>query len=137
MLDTPVVMGVNAPHAHQRIIRQLSQGLGFLFDTGKINLEPLPEAMIDEGTTSATPDVILFDNVTSKSIVVIEIAAAGVKKDIRKILQLMDEYEEVIEGFVYDYRDRRWRKCRNNVGEVTENPSFCDSIGYDLDHFLQ
>ena len=137
MLETPVVMGVNAPHAHQRIIRQLSQGLGLLYDAGSILLEPLPEAMIDEGSTSATPDIILFDNVTRKSIVVIEVAAAGVKRDIRKILQLMDEYEEVIEGFVYDYRERRWKKCINSIGEVFDRPSFCESIGYDLNEFVK
>jgi Uma2 family endonuclease len=137
MLETPVVMGVNAPHAHQRVIRRLAQGLGLLFDSGQINLEPLPEAMIDEGETSATPDIILFNNATRKSVVIIEVAAAGVKKDLRKIMELMDEYEEVKEGFVYDYRDNRWRKCKSYEGEILENPSFCDTIGYDLNEFVR
>ena len=47
---------VNAPMDHQRVISQLTVGLGKLYYYDKvISLEPLPETMIDEGRTTPTP----------------------------------------------------------------------------------
>jgi hypothetical protein len=49
----------------------------------------------------------------------------------------MNYQNEVPEGFVYDCPKKTWRKYKLGVGEVMDNASFCDTIGYDLDHFLQ
>jgi hypothetical protein len=44
---------------------------------------------------------------------------------------------EIEEGFVYNYEKNIWLKYKNGSGEITNNPSFCDSIGYDLNEFLK
>jgi Uma2 family endonuclease len=130
-------MGVNAPISHQRIISKLVAGLGHLYYTlGQIPFEPLPEVMIDESQTSPTPDVVLYDNESGKNVVIIEIASAsGAKKDFEKVIQLMHDYE-VPEGFVYNYIIKEWRKYSLKDGEVKDNPSFCNAIGYDLKQFI-
>lgn len=135
MLDIQV-MGTNAPKEHQRIIRKITTGLDNLYLSGKITYEPFPETMIDSSVTSATPDVLLYDNLMRRNIIIIEIAADGWRKDFRKVAELVEDYE-VNEGFVYNYENKRWLKYTRNIGEITENPSFCDSIGYDLNDFLK
>jgi hypothetical protein len=47
----------------------------------------------------------------------------------------MHDYS-VDEGFVFNYSAGTWRKYRLDVGEVTQNPSFSDIIGLDLNEFL-
>ena len=138
MLDIPVIyMGVNAPREHQRIITRLSANLYWLFTKGEILFEPLVEAMINESESSPTPDVMLLDNVLDELKVIIEITSTtGVKKDFNKIATLMLDYD-IEEGFTYDYKKFRWRKYKNGVGEIIENPSFCDTIGYDLNDFVK
>lgn len=137
MFEPQIVMGVNAPKSHQRIITQLITGLGHLyFRLGDIPYEPFSEAMIDESQTSPTPDVLLYDPINRKNVVIIEVSSAvGAKKDYEKVKELMHDYD-VQEGFVYDYQNKFWKKYDLNKGEVTINPSFCDTIGYDLDEFL-
>ena len=138
MLDIPVIyMGVNAPREHQRIITRLSAHLYWLFTKGEILFEPLVEAMINESESSPTPDVMLLDNVLDELKVIIEITSTtGVKKDFNKIATLMLDYD-VEEGFTYDYKKFSWRKYKNGVGEIIDNPSFCDTIGYDLNDFVK
>ena len=135
MLDVQI-MGTNAPKEHQRIIRKLTTGLDNLYISGQINYEPFPETMIDASVTSATPDILLYDNVLHRNVIIIEIAADGWRKDFRKVIELVNDYE-VSEGFVYNYINKRWLKYNGTTGEVLENPSFCDSIGYDLNDFLK
>lgn len=66
--------GVNAPMDHQRVMSQLNVGLGKLYYYDKtIGLEPLPETMIDEGQTSPTPDLVLYNPVTDLIQIIIEI----------------------------------------------------------------
>ena len=58
ILYHPVIMGVNAPKEHQRVIGKLMTALGQLFYNEKaIPFEPFSETMIDEGKTLpfATP----------------------------------------------------------------------------------
>lgn len=135
MLDVPV-MGVNAPKEHQRVIAKLTARLYSLFETGQIEYEPFPEVMIDESKTSPTPDVLLYDNEQFKNVVIIEIAAAGFRKDFEKIISLVNEYD-VAEGFAYNYLSNEWRKYSREKGEEINQPSFCDSIGYDLNQLIQ
>ena len=129
-------MGVNAPKEHQRVITRLTARFFHLYETGQIPYEPFPEVMIDESQTSPTPDVLLYDNATFRNMVIIEVAAAGVRKDFEKTANLVNQYE-VPEGFVYNYQKKVWRKYKLGVGEVLENPSFCDTIGYDLNEFVR
>ena len=138
MLDYPVqFMGVNAPKEHQRMIRKITTGLDILYVAGQIKFEPFPETMISEGSSSPTPDVLLYDNITRSNIVLIEITTGdSLKKDFKKISNLIEEYE-IEEGFVYEYQRKIWRKYKLGIGEVTENPSFCDAIGYDLNNFVK
>ena len=138
MLDNTIYMGVNAPKPHQRVIGKLMTELGHLFyREGKISFEPFTETMIDEGKTSPTPDVLLFDNRTGQNKVLIEVStSAGARKDFEKLVELMKDYD-VAEGFVYNYHNKTWRKYRLDTGEVSERPSFCETIGYDLDEFVR
>jgi Uma2 family endonuclease len=138
MIDNTLYMGVNAPRPHQRVISKLMTALGSLFyKEGKIRYEPFPEMMIDEGKTSPTPDVLLYDNETGLNQVIVEVSStAAAKKDFEKVIELVRDYE-VKEGFVYDYNKRIWRKYQAGIGEVKERPSFCDAIGYDLNDFVK
>ena len=137
MLDIHVYMGVNAPREHQRVITKLSAQLYWLFTKGDIAFEPLVEAMINESESSPTPDVMLLDNVLDQIKVIVEVTSTGgVKKDFNKIAELMLDYE-IEEGFTYDYKKFLWRKYKNGVGEIFDNPSFCDTIGYDLNDFVK
>ncbi len=93
--------------------------------------------MINESESSPTSDVMLLDNVLDELKVIIEIiSTTGVKKDFNKIATLMLDYD-IEEGFTYDYKKFSWRKYKNGVGEVIENPSFCDAIEYDLNDFVK
>ncbi len=137
MIDNTIYMGVNAPRPHQRVIGKLMTALGNLFYLeGKIPYEPFPEMMVDEGKTSPTPDISLYDNQQAQNVVILEISTSvGMKSDFEKIVQLMHTYD-VQEGFVYDYVKKKWRKYKLGIGEITDQPSFCESIGYDLNTFV-
>ncbi len=138
MIDYTVSMGTTGPKSHQRVIGKLMTALGHLFyREGIIRFEPFTETMIDESKTSPTPDVLLFDNEHGLNMVIIEVSGTtGAKKDFEKLVELMHDYD-VPEGFVYIYPTGKWRKYTLPKGEVTENPSFCDTIGFDLNEFLQ
>ena len=138
MLDHPVIMGVNAPKEHQRVIGKLMTALGQLYYNEKaIPFEPFSETMIDEGKTSPTPDILLFDNHNGSNKVIIEVATStGARRDFDKLIELVREYQ-IPEGFVYNYHDKSWRKYTLSEGEVVGNPSYCDAIGYDMNLFLR
>ncbi len=137
MTENTIIMGVNAPKIHQRIIGQLMMRLGMLYYIDKtISFEPLPETMIDESQTSPTPDILLFDNERKLNQVIIEISGnTGARRDFEKIKQLMIEYN-VPEGFVYNYDSKQWRKYSLENGEDQQNPSFSQSIGLDFNTLL-
>ncbi|HFA47473.1 MAG TPA: Uma2 family endonuclease [Bacteroidetes bacterium] len=138
MLDNTIYVRANAPKPHQRIIGKLMMQFGILFyNLKKIPFEPFPETMIDESKTSPTPDILLFDNKQKQNKVIIEISGnTGAKRDFEKVKNLVEEYG-VPEGFVYNYDLKQWRKYRLEEGEDTDNPSFSDVIGYDLDRLLK
>lgn len=129
------VMGINAPRTHQRVIMRLAAELFYLYDKQKvINLEPLPEAMIDEDSSSPVPDIMLVDNEHAETPVIIEITRTGsVKNDLKKLIALIEESDYGIrEGFVYDYKLNKWHKYKRGEGVTSQNPSFCDAINIDL-----
>ncbi len=128
-------MGTNAPKPHQRIISRLLGHLSYrYYIEGSLQLEPLPETMLDESQTSATPDIILYDNVLEQTPAIIEITHTnGVLNDLKKVRRLIDETEYGIqEGFVYDYKRNEWHKYRRGVGDILDKPSFCEAINMDL-----
>lgn len=128
-------MGINAPKEHQRIISKLTTGLGILFyHEGSIDLEPLPETMIDEGQTSPVPDVSLYNNITYQTPVIIEVCHPnGVKNDFKKVQRLINEFDYgTIEAFVYDYVNNAWQKYSKEHGVHTERSSYSDVLKLDL-----
>jgi hypothetical protein len=133
-LEEALIMGTNAPKSHQRVIAKLTTRLTVAFEQGAIALEPLPETMLDEGQTSPTPDIILYDNVLSTTPVIVEITHTdGVRKDVFKIQQLIDQgFYGIVEGFVYDYKRNQWYKYALGRGLITDAPSFCEAIQLDL-----
>lgn len=133
-LEEALLMGTNAPKQHQRVIARLTTRLTNRYEAGVITLEALPETMLDEGQTSPTPDIILYDNVLSTTPVIIEITHTdGVKKDLIKVRKLIDEsYYGIQEGFVYDYKRNEWHKYHRDKGDITDQPSFCEAINLDL-----
>ena len=136
MNDNLIFIKKNAPRLHQAIITKLIYGLTDLYKNRKTKFFAYPETMIDESETSPVPDVMLIDPDTGLSHVIIEIThTQGVKKDIKKLQELMQNYG-VGEGFVYNYKQKQWYKCRLDLEGVAENISFCDTINYDLDELL-
>lgn len=132
--EEALLMGVNAPKQHQRVIRRIIANLDRLFEHGDITVEPFPETMLNEGESSPVPDILLYDNVVSETPVIIEINhAAGVKNDLKKLRTLIEETEYGIqEGFVYDYKRNQWHKYKRGVGDIFDQPSFCETINLDL-----
>ncbi len=47
----------------------------------------------------------------------------------------MNDYD-VNEGFVYNYKQKKWFKFTLNEGEIVQNASFCGAVLYDLNVFL-
>lgn len=137
MNDNQIIfMGVNAPRIHQAIIGRLIYWLTDLYIKNQTELIAYPEAMIDESMTSPVPDVMLVNHDTDLTEVIIEIAhTQGVPKEIEKVRNLMQVYR-VAEGFVYDYKQKRWHKLRLDNPEALEASSFCDAIGRDLGGFV-
>ncbi|RRA99966.1 hypothetical protein [Larkinella rosea] len=131
--------GVWAPVDHQRVIAKLTMGLGVLFHREKtIHLEPLPETMLDEGKVSLVPDILLRDNETAQTPIIIEICHTnGLKADLHKVIQLIDDgFYGILEGFIYDYRTYQWLRYRKGDGSLTENSSFSEILQLDLNSFL-
>jgi Uma2 family endonuclease len=134
-LEEASIMGIHAPRTHQRVIMRLAAELFYLYDKQKtISLEPLPETMIDEDGSSPVPDIMLLDNEREEVPVIIEITrTSSVKNDLKKVIALIEDSDYgVREGFVYDYKRSQWHKYKRGVGDVTEQPSFCEAINLDL-----
>lgn len=128
-------MAVYGPKDHQRIIAKLTTRLGTLYyDAKSIALEPLPETMLNEAEASPTPDVILFDNQALITPIIIEIChTVGLKKDINKVIRLIDEDEYgILEGFVYDYKAANWLRYRKGDAGLLTQTSFSEVLNLDL-----
>lgn len=131
--------GIWAPIDHQRIISLLTMGLGVLYHREKaISLEPLPETMLDEGKASQVPDISLRDNSMAQTPIIIEVCHTnGLKGDLRKVIQLIDEdIYGIREGFVYDYRTGQWLRYGFGNGGLTTESSFSEILKLDLSQFL-
>lgn len=132
-------MGVYGPKAHQRVISKLNSGLGPLFyREHTIQLEPLPETMLNDGEASPVPDLILYDNDARTTPVIIEVCHSdGLRKDLKKVVSLLeaDDYG-VREGFVYDYIAGQWYRYSKGDGGLTTESSFSEILQIDLNQFL-
>jgi Uma2 family endonuclease len=134
-LEEAIIMGVNAPRPHQRVISKLNTEFGMLYyKQAAILLEPFPEMMLDDDKTSPTPDISLYDNVLENTPVIIEVTRTGmVQTDLKKVCALINSQDYGIqEGFVYDYKLNEWHKYKLGVGNITDKPSFCEAINLDL-----
>jgi hypothetical protein len=131
--------GVWAPPEHQRVIAKLTMYLGILYRLDKrIDLEPLPETMLDESKASEVPDLVLRDNLTAQTPVIIEVChTAGLKGDLRKVIQLVDaDLYGIREGFVYDYKTGSWLRYRFGDAGAATSDSFSERLGVDLQGFV-
>ncbi|GAB3916400.1 hypothetical protein GCM10028804_02650 [Larkinella terrae] len=132
-------IAIYGPKAHQRIISKLNSGLGPLFyHERQITLEPLPETMLNEGEVSPVPDLILYDNETRQTPIIIEVChTEGLKKDLKKVVQLTNEDNYgILESFVYDYTARQWFRYRKGDESVISASSFSEVLQLDLNEFL-
>ena len=131
--------GVWAPIDHQRVISLLTTGLGVLYYHRKIiSLEPLPETMLDEGKVSPVPDVLLRNNETDETPIIIEVCqTTGQKGDLQKVIQLIDEdLYGIHEGFVYNYKTQRWLRYRKGDGGQATESSVSEVLNLDLSALL-
>lgn len=108
-----------------------------------IALEPLPETQIDEGQARRidappVPDILLYDNETYRTPIIIEICHPnGLNNDLKKIIRLIEDNDYGIEeGFIYDYVRGLWSKYQKGVGQVFEDPSYSAILGIDLASLL-
>ena len=118
---------------------RLAAELFYLYDKQKvIHLEPLPEAMIDEDSSSPVPDIMLVDNERAETPVIIEITrTSSVKNDLKKVIELIEGSDYGIrEGFIFDYKLNKWHKYKRGIGVISDKPSFCEAINLDLASLL-
>ena len=134
MLDVPHQYIIHS-FEHQQVVCRLLRKISNLFEAERVyyRWETLTAIKIDESATSAVPDLSLtYDGETK---VIIEITLFE-SVDYQKLAKLVNQYD-LDEGFTYNYKTKQWRKYKFQLGEVLESPSFCDSIGYDLNEFLK
>lgn len=131
--------GVWAPADHQRVISKLTMHLGVLYHIEKqITLEPLPEAMLDEGKASEVPDVSLVDNEQATTPIIIEVChSKGLKGDLQKVIQLIDGgLYGIREGFIYNYKTGDWLRYQLGDAGVATASSYSNLLGLDLQPFV-
>jgi Uma2 family endonuclease len=136
MLDVPHQYIIHS-YYHQSVVAHLIRKIGnyLASDVKWWAWEVLPAIKIDESATSPVPDISICTDLTPE--VIIEITdPVAVNSEFKKLSRLIENYE-FGEGFIYDYKKHTWKKYKLGVGEITENPSFCDAIGYDLNDFLK
>lgn len=128
----------NSPLEHQRTISKLTVELGILFYRRQtIRLEPLPGTPLSEGPGHSVPDVLLFDNETEQTRVIVEVCnKRGFSADVRKVIRLIEEDDYgILEGFVYNYKTREWLRYRKGDGGVATASSFSEVMGIDMGSF--
>jgi len=127
------------PKEHQRVISKLTTRLGMLnYLKGSIALEPFPETMLDEAKASPVADLLLYDNETAESPIIIEISnQEGLKRDFKKVMQLIDDgYYGIREGFVYNYKTLEWHQYRQDGGWQQSDRSYSAILQVDFNEFL-
>jgi hypothetical protein len=136
--NTPYMVhddGTNSPFSHQRIISKLTVELGVLYYHKKtIKFIPLPETPLDEGPGFPVPDIILFDEKTEQTRIIIEVCTnRGINNDIKKVIRLIEDDDYgILEGFVYNYKSREWFRYRKGDGGVATASSFSEVMGVDM-----
>ncbi len=130
--------GSNAPLIHQRTIARLTAKLYPYYEAGIIRYEPIPEMMVGEYNSRydgpPTPGIILYDNATEQSLVIIEVThTKGQKADLKKVIRLIDEDDYgILEGFVFNYKTRQWLRYRQGDSGVATESSVSDVLQLDL-----
>lgn len=127
--------GTNSPLGHQRVISKLTVGLGVLFyREGSIHLEPLPETPLGEGPGHQVPDILLFDNETQLTRIIIEVAQPRTaNRDLKKIIHLIEDDDYgILEGFVYNYHSHEWLRYGKGDGGIATNSSVSTLMDVDM-----
>lgn len=127
--------GTNSPYDHQRVISKLTVELGVMFYHQRtIPYIPLPETPLADGPGYPVPDVILFDEATEKTRVVIEVCNnRGFNTDVRKVIRLIEDDDYgILEGFIFNYKTGEWLRYRKGDGGAATATSFSDLMGVDL-----
>ena len=131
--------GTNSPFDHQRVISRLTVELGVLYyHKQTISLIPLPETPLAEGPGYPVPDVMLFDEATEQTRIIIEVSNnRSANSDLRKVIRLIEEDDYgILEGFMYNYKVREWFRYRKGDGGAATNSSVSDVMGVDLGPFV-
>ena len=131
--------GTNSPIAHQIIISKLTIELGILYyHKQAISLMPLPETPLGEGPGHQVPDVLLYDNQTEQTKIIIEVAQPrSAERDLYKIINLIEnDHYGIEEGFVYNYHANEWLRYRKGDGGVATHSSVSELMGIDMGPFL-
>ncbi|MBC8153411.1 MAG: hypothetical protein H7Z72_10910 [Bacteroidetes bacterium] len=131
--------GTNLPLDHQRVISRLTVCLGVLYYfEKKITLEPLPETPLGEGPGHQVPDVMLYDEQSEQTRVIIEVCNSRTfNYDLRKIIRLIEEDDYgILEGFVYNYKTREWLRYRKGDGGAATASSFSEVMQVEMGGFV-
>lgn len=131
--------GTNSPFGHQLIISKLTVELGVLYyHKGMISLIPMPETPLADGPGYPVPDVLLFDEKTEQTRIIIEVCNnRSMSNDLRKVIRLIEEDDYgILEGFVYNYKTREWLRYRKGDGGVATNSSVSEVMSIDMGAFL-
>lgn len=94
--------------------------------------------MLDEGKASQVPDVLLRDNQTDQTPIIIEVCHTnGLKGDLQKVTQLIDEdLYGILEGFIYNYKTNVWLRYKKGDSGLSTESSFSDVLQLDLNQFI-
>ena len=84
------------------------------------------------------PDVLLFDEQTEQTRVIIEVCNnRSANSDLRKVVRLIEEDDYgILEGFVYNYKTRDWLRYRKGDGGVATNSSFSEVMQVEMGGFV-
>lgn len=115
---------------HQDIILNICYGLkddGFFCR---------PEFCVDsQDLNSPAPDIVVYDDDLRYPVVIIEITThKELKTIISKVKDLMDDYPQIKESFVYDYEKEIWH-CHGEDLQGDE-PSYSHLLNLDLSDYL-
>ncbi len=134
----------NSTIEHQRVISKLTVELGVLYYHKRtMPFIPLPETPLAKGPEYPVPDIMLFDEKTEQTRIIIEVCNnRSANSDLRKVIRLIEEDDYgILEGFVYNYKTREWLRYRKGDGAVQRSgaattSSFSEVMGVEMGGFV-
>lgn len=128
---TGIGMSPRPQGEHQRVIANLIYGL--MGD----GYNCLPEFCVDDNDlNSPAPDVVIYENEGDRyPVVIIEVTTSKECKKIKeKVVQLMKDYDQVKEAFVYDYEKDEWFLFSDELD--ADDPSYSNLLEKDFSNYL-